>query len=133
MTLLCRIVCLFAVFCFLLSSCAAENPISTANNWKAIPTAFRPVNVAAQGRTIWVCGADEMILTSRDGGATWETKHQNHDGEVLLNISFVDEKTGCAAVQAVYCFRRWTRDRPGRVTKFLSPCATSRSPIRQMG
>ncbi len=44
-----------------------------------------------------MCGADEMILTSRDGGATWETKHQNRDGEVLLNISFVDEKTGCAA------------------------------------
>jgi len=38
-----------------------------------------------------------MILTSKDGGATWETKHNNPDGEVLLNISFVDEHVGHAA------------------------------------
>jgi len=38
-----------------------------------------------------------MIMSSGNGGATWETKHQNPDGEVLLNISFVDEKVGQAA------------------------------------
>jgi photosystem II stability/assembly factor-like uncharacterized protein len=38
-----------------------------------------------------------MILSSKDGGATWETKHQNPDGEVLLDISFVNEKVGHAA------------------------------------
>jgi hypothetical protein len=38
-----------------------------------------------------------MILSSKDGGAIWETKHQNLDGEVLLDISFVNEKVGHAA------------------------------------
>ena len=70
---------------------------SPSSSWKAIPTAFRPVNVTAMGGIIWVCGADEMILSSRDGGATWETKPQNRDGEVWLNVSFVDEKVGEAA------------------------------------
>lgn len=55
------------------------------------------MNIAAQGATIWVCGVDEMILSSSDGGATWETKHQNVNGEVLLDISFVNEKIGYAA------------------------------------
>ena len=38
-----------------------------------------------------------MILSSNDGGATWETKHQNLNGEVLLDISFVNENSGHAA------------------------------------
>jgi len=38
-----------------------------------------------------------MILSSKDGGVTWETKHQNPDGEVLLDISFLNEKVGHAA------------------------------------
>jgi hypothetical protein len=46
---------------------------------------------------MWVCGADEMILSSTDGGTSWETKHQNRDGEVLLSIAFIDEKVGHAA------------------------------------
>jgi photosystem II stability/assembly factor-like uncharacterized protein len=58
---------------------------------------FRPVNVAASGGAIWVCGADEMILSSRDGGGAWETKHEKRDGEVLLNISFVNGEVGHAA------------------------------------
>jgi len=38
-----------------------------------------------------------MILSSRDEGGTWETRHLKRDGEVLLNVSFVDEMTGYAA------------------------------------
>jgi photosystem II stability/assembly factor-like uncharacterized protein len=38
-----------------------------------------------------------MIVSSKDGGATWEINHQNRDGEVLLDISFVNEKVGHAA------------------------------------
>jgi hypothetical protein len=58
---------------------------------------FRPVNVTAIGGMLFVCGADEMILSSKDNGVTWEIKHQNADGEVLLSIAFVDEKVGYAA------------------------------------
>jgi hypothetical protein len=38
-----------------------------------------------------------MILSSKDGGTTWETKHQNLDGEVLLDISFANERVGHVA------------------------------------
>jgi hypothetical protein len=62
-----------------------------------MPVRFRPVNVTAIGGVLFVCGADEMILSSKDNAMTWETKHQNSDGEVLLTISFVDEKVGYAA------------------------------------
>jgi len=74
---------------------AVDQPLS--KNWRDVPMPFRPVNITAAGGTIWVCGADEMIVASTDGGVTWETKHQNRDGEVLLNIAFVDEKIGHAA------------------------------------
>lgn len=62
-----------------------------------MPAPFRPVNITAIGGVLFACGADEMILSSNDNGVTWETKHQNADGEVLLGISFVDEKVGYAA------------------------------------
>jgi photosystem II stability/assembly factor-like uncharacterized protein len=65
--------------------------------WNVVASPFRPVNTTAQGTTIWVCGVGEMILSSKDGGATWETKDQNVDGEVLLDISFVNEKVGHSA------------------------------------
>jgi len=58
---------------------------------------FRPFNVTAVLNTLWVCGADEMIMASTDAGATWQLKHQNRDGEVLLNIGFVDAQIGHAA------------------------------------
>ncbi|MGA7629289.1 MAG: YCF48-related protein [Terriglobales bacterium] len=90
-----RILHLFFFFSFCLP-CAATLLAST-NNWSTMSPPFRPVNVAASGGAIWVCGADEMILSSRDGGGTWETKHEKRDGEVLLNISFVNGEVGHAA------------------------------------
>jgi photosystem II stability/assembly factor-like uncharacterized protein len=91
-----RLLCVFGVFWLCISSFAGDqNP--TSNNWNVVASPFRPVNITAQGATIWVCGADEMILSSKDGGATWEIKHQNRDGEVLLDISFVSDKVGHAA------------------------------------
>jgi hypothetical protein len=87
----------FAVLLLCVSCFAGMNLLPPPNNWSVVSSPFRPVNIAAQGATIWVCGVDEMILSSSDGGATWETKHQNLNGEVLLDISFVNEKIGHAA------------------------------------
>ncbi len=78
------------------TSFASDQAVSAPEGWTTVSTPFRAVNITANGDTLWVCGADEMILTSKDGGSTWETKHQNRDGEVLLNISFVDNKVGFA-------------------------------------
>lgn len=88
---------LLGVIGFSFSICALEGPDLPANGWRTLSTPFRPVNVAAADGTLWVCGADEMILSSKDGGTTWQTKHRNPDGEVLLNVSFVDNNTGHAA------------------------------------
>jgi photosystem II stability/assembly factor-like uncharacterized protein len=92
-----RTLSLFIVFWLCVSSLAADQSPTAANGWKVVASPFRPVNITAQGATIWVCGVDEMIVSSDDGGATWEIKHQNRDGEVLLNISFVSDKVGHAA------------------------------------
>jgi photosystem II stability/assembly factor-like uncharacterized protein len=92
-----HVLCVFAAVGVSLSSCAVGQASPAGGNWKTVATPFRPVNVTALGGTIWVCGADEMIMSSGDGGKTWETKHQNPNGEILLNISFVDEKVGQAA------------------------------------
>jgi photosystem II stability/assembly factor-like uncharacterized protein len=91
-----RVQCIFTVFLLCVSCLAGDQPSTAANNWNVVASLFRPVNITAQGARIWVCGADEMILSSTDGGATWETKHLNPDGEVLVDISFVNEKVGHA-------------------------------------
>src|SRR5579863_1063451 len=92
-----RLPFLFAVFWLCVSCLAGDQPPTSANNWTVVASPFRPVNITAQSGILWVCGVDEMILSSRDGGVTWETKHQNPDGEVLLDISFLNEKVGHAA------------------------------------
>lgn len=97
MTLHFRFLC-WLTLCFLsIASFAVDQPPASTNAWAVVATPFRAMNITAQGSTIWVCGADEMIMSSKDGGANWETKHQNLDGEVLLNISFVDDRVGHAA------------------------------------
>lgn len=92
-----RLLCVFTIFWLCVACFAGDQPPTATNNWSAVASPLRPVNVTAQGATIWVCGVNEMISSSKDGGATWETKHQNLDGEVLLDISFVNEKVGHAA------------------------------------
>ena len=92
-----RTMLLLVVIGLSVSMCALDGPDLRTNSWKTVSAPFRPVNVAAEEGTLWICGADEMILRSKDGGKTWETKHLNPDGEVLLNISFIDENTGNAA------------------------------------
>src|ERR1700751_5188781 len=92
----CRIPCLALIFCLFLSCYSTAQQTPATSGWKPMPVPFRPVNVTAIGGVLFVCGADEMILSSKDN-MTWETKHQNSDGEVLLTISFVDEKVGYAA------------------------------------
>lgn len=93
----CRKPCSALILCLLLSSYMTGQHASATGIWKTVPAPFRPVNVTAAGNVLFVCGADEMILSSKDNGITWEANHKNSDGEVLLNISFVDDKVGFAA------------------------------------
>jgi photosystem II stability/assembly factor-like uncharacterized protein len=70
---------------------------NTASDWQVRNLPFRALNTASTAASLWVCGTDESIAMSSDGGEHWVMKHQRSDGAVLLNIGFVNEKFGYAA------------------------------------
>jgi len=75
----------------------AKKPHINTSHWTQVQLPFRPVSIAASGDAMWVCGTNESIASSSDGGVSWQVKHQRQFGEVLLAISFVDSKVGFAA------------------------------------
>ena len=102
-----RLLHLFAALCLSLSSAFADQ--SAVNVWNDVTLPFRPINIAAAGDTLWVCGTNEMITESSDGGKTWNVKHQNPDGEVLLNIAFrgCEDRARCGHRRFVAFDRGW--------------------------
>jgi photosystem II stability/assembly factor-like uncharacterized protein len=64
--------------------------------WTKANVLLKPTNITAVRRTFWVCGAEETIASSSDGGASWQVRHSKPGGKTLLNISFIDETTGHA-------------------------------------
>ena len=97
----------------ILSACSARHPIQSSRfhmgrGRHPVSLPFRPIDITSAANTLWVCGADEMIAKSEDGGQTWQVKHQNADGEILLHIGFVGEKTGYAAGTSGLLL--WTKD-----------------------
>lgn len=89
---------LYAFSFFSICFCFARDRGSAAiDKWKAVESSFRPVNITGQGATLWVCGVDETISSSTDGGTTWQTRHRNSEGEVLFDLAFVNDKVGHAA------------------------------------
>ena len=67
------------------------------SDWSRINLPFHPVSMASDGSVLWVCGADEMLARSDDGGATWQVKHQKPGADVLLTVGILDDKTVYAA------------------------------------
>jgi photosystem II stability/assembly factor-like uncharacterized protein len=98
----------------ILSACSARHQIQSSRfrgargGWQPVSLPFRPIDVTSAANTLWVCGVDEMIAKSEDGGQTWQLKHENADGEVLLHITFVGEKIGYAAGTSGLLL--WTKD-----------------------
>jgi len=90
------------------SSLAQARANVTANKWRVVSLPFRPTSVESVSRTLWVCGVDEMIAKSADGGHSWQIKHQKADGEVLLRVGFIREDLGFAA--GTNGILLWTRD-----------------------
>jgi hypothetical protein len=91
----------------LISGCARRQTPSVASQAPAAPdvarswgtpfSPFRAENIIALGNVFWICGHDEMIASSSDGGNTWKVTHQNRGGGTLLNIAFVSDRVGHAA------------------------------------
>jgi len=74
-----------------------KHPVVNTDKWAEVSLPFRPFNITARDGDLWVCGLDETIAVSKDGGASWQVQHQKQNGEILLNIAFVNEKIGHAA------------------------------------
>lgn len=55
------------------------------------------MNIVQDQGTLWVCGADELIAKSTDGGKTWTSLHSLAGGGVLLTMGFASGQFGYAA------------------------------------
>ncbi len=65
--------------------------------WRTESLSFRALNMTGKGSELWVCGTDEGLAVSSDGGEHWVVKHHSTDGALLLNVGFSNEKFGYAA------------------------------------
>ena len=76
-----------------------QTPESTtsARGWRDVHPPFKPTNIAAIGSTFWLCGTEEMVASSADGGNTWKLRHKIPGGRTLLSITFLNETVGHAA------------------------------------
>lgn len=77
--------------------CEKSQPVINKEKWHVSPLSFRATNISAMEDTLWVCGVDETLAMSKDHGVTWAVEHSKQDGELLLNVSFINEKIGHAA------------------------------------
>ena len=75
------------------SSYGNENPSST---WNSHDFQFRVLNTTSNSDLLWICGTDEEIAVSSDGGKNWEVKHHTSDGNALLSIDFANDSFGYA-------------------------------------
>ena len=66
--------------------------VADASQWTAISLPSRPMNIAESRGVLWVCGADELVANSSDGGKTWKVVHSLGGGGVLLSIGFANEQ-----------------------------------------
>jgi hypothetical protein len=86
-------VALFLLLSWTITSAGQEKPVSA---WKAHDLQFRVLNTTASSGSMWICGTDEAIALSSDDGQNWDVKHSTTDGNLLLNIDFVNESFGYA-------------------------------------
>ena len=68
---------------------------ASASEWGTVALQARPLDITANGDVLWLCGADELIANSTDGGKTWNVQHLVANGAVLLAI-------GAAGDQLLY-------------------------------
>ena len=60
----------------------------SAKHWTTIHLPATPLGIAAHGKDLWVCGWDEMIAESQDGGRTWRIRHFDREGDLLFTFAF---------------------------------------------
>jgi photosystem II stability/assembly factor-like uncharacterized protein len=75
----------------------APTTVPPVTSWRSVELPSHPTSVISSAKLLWVCGADELIADSNDNGRTWQVKHRNSDGSVLLSIGFANDQIGFAA------------------------------------
>lgn len=83
--------------CLLFSAPMPAMEDRVTSKWQEHDLSFRPINIASNGPSLWVCGTEEGIAASEDNGVHWSVKHQASGGGVLLLIAFANDKFGYAA------------------------------------
>lgn len=74
-----------------------RQPTVNTSKWGGVALPFRPFKITALKDAMWVCGTNEAIAVSKDGGVTWHMQHQKRDGEILTNIAFANAMFGHAS------------------------------------
>lgn len=105
---LCPAICVFIFAAGFAHNVSSPQVAFADEGWRSVVLPARPLFIASNADTLWVCGIDELIASSPDGGKTWQVKHKKSDGEVLLRIGFVGEKTVYAA--GTNGLLLWTKD-----------------------
>lgn len=70
---------------------------TSASAWSTVALPARPLNITTNHNVMWVCGADELVADSTDGGKTWSVRHLEKGGMVLLTVGVVGEQFVYAA------------------------------------
>jgi photosystem II stability/assembly factor-like uncharacterized protein len=81
----------------LLSLVLVSATLADASEWTTVSLPARSMNITERNGVFWVCGADELVASSEDGGKTWHVKHSSPVGGVLLTVGFANDKFGYAA------------------------------------
>lgn len=96
-------------FSWLAANCLARpQSAPLMGQWRAVSLPSKVIDVTTISNDFWVCGVNEMIAKSVDGGQTWQVKHQKADGEVLLHVAFIQDGLGYAAGSNGIML--WTKD-----------------------
>jgi len=76
---------------------ASSEVVASTTLWRTVQLPSHPINVISNGKSLWVCGVKEMIAESTDSGESWQPKHLNPTGAVLLTLGFASGELGYAA------------------------------------
>ena len=87
----------FRQFVLVLAVLLFNSASSPASEWRTVALPARALNIAENNGSLWVCGADELIAVSADGGKNWTAKHNVANGRLLLSLGFADKQFGYAA------------------------------------
>ena len=91
---------------------------ASASEWSTTALQARPLDITANGDVLWVCGADELIANSTDGGKTWKVQHLVTGGAVLLAIG-TRVTESCTRQAPAVCFSSQKMEEPaGREQAF---------------